>query len=61
LVNLRGGDRVNDEAYEPLTSNRAVENAAITFVLAYEEAHGRGGLPTRVEQMHLLTSRSTTG
>src|SRR5664279_1399120 len=27
LVNCRGGDRVSDEAYEPLTSNRAVENA----------------------------------
>jgi hypothetical protein len=60
LVNLRGGDRVSDEAYEPLTSNRAVENAAITFVLAYERAHGRGATD-RVEDMHLLTSRATTG
>jgi len=41
------GDRVSDEAYEPLTSNRAVENAAITFVLAYEKAHRRGATDTR--------------
>jgi len=47
LVNFRVGDRVSDEAFEPLTSNRAVEDAAITFVLAYEEAHGRGATDTR--------------
>ena len=47
MVNFRVGDRVSDEAFEPLTSNRAVEDAAITFVLAYEEAHGRGATDTR--------------
>jgi hypothetical protein len=47
LVNRRGGDRVSDEAYEPPTSNRAVENAAITFALAYEEARGQGATDTR--------------
>jgi hypothetical protein len=52
LVNLHGGDRVSDEAYEPLTSNRAVENAAISFFRAYEQVHGRG-VPTREEVLHL--------
>jgi hypothetical protein len=47
LLNLRCGDHVRDEASKPLTSNRAVENAAITFVLAYEQAHGREATDTR--------------
>ena len=51
---------MSDEAYEPPTSNRAVENAAITFALALKKPTD-GGLPTRVEHMHLLTSRATTG
>ena len=38
---------VSDEASNPLTSNRAVENATITFVLAYEQAHGRQATDTR--------------
>ena len=47
LLNLRCGDHVRDEASKPLTSNHAVENAAITFVLANEQAHGREATDTR--------------
>ena len=35
------------EAYKPLTSNGAVENAAITFVLAYERGQARVATGTR--------------
>lgn len=38
---------MTDEPYEPLTTNRSVENAAIEFVLAYEREHGREASDTR--------------
>jgi hypothetical protein len=47
LLNHRGVDHVSDEGPKPLRSNRAVENAAIAFVLAYEQAHGREATDTR--------------
>lgn len=36
----RGVNHVSDEGSKLLRSNRAVENAVITFVMAYEQAHG---------------------
>jgi hypothetical protein len=60
LLNHRGVDHVSDEGSKPLRSNRAVENAAITFVLAYERLTD-GKPQTRVEGMHHLTSRATPG
>jgi hypothetical protein len=47
LLNHRGVDHMSEEGSKPLRSNRAVENAAITFVLAYEQAHGREATDTR--------------
>jgi len=47
LLNHRVVDHVSEEGSKPLRSNRAVENAAITFVLAYELAHGREATDTR--------------
>ena len=47
MLNHCGVDHVSDEGSKPLRSNRAVENAAITFVLAYEQAHGRDATDTR--------------
>ena len=38
---------MTDEPYEPLTTNRSVENAAIKFVVAYEREHGREASDTR--------------